>query len=146
MSTIIEVTRTVPITPARLYARWADCNTHPEWSTDLQWVRLDEPLAVGARGRLRPKGGPPLKFRVSELTTDQTFADTTLLPGARLTFRHHAEPSGTTAAEVTVTVTLTGPLAPIWRRLLGLQDAAAGVNDDLDRLVALLQSAVPAGN
>jgi len=142
MNALAEVTRTVPVTPAQLYDRWADCDTHPEWSTDLQWVRLAEPVAVGARGHLKPKGGPRLKFLVSELTPGQTFADTTLLPGGRLTFRHHAEANGTAAADVTVTVTLTGPLAPVWRRILGLDDAATGANEDLDRLVELIGSAV----
>jgi hypothetical protein len=143
-TTLATYTTTVPATPEQLFARWADCDTHPEWSTDLAWVRLDEPVRTGARGRLRPKGGPRSRFTVTELVPDRTFADTTHLLGARLTFRHHAErvPGG---SEVTVSVTLDGPLRSLWGRVLGGRDAVRlGVEEDLARLGALLGSTAAA--
>ncbi|WP_076263594.1 SRPBCC family protein [Intrasporangium flavum] len=131
-------TTTVPATPAQLFARWADCDTHPEWSTDLAWVRLDEPVRLGATGRLRPKGGPRSRFTVTELVPDRTFADTTHLAGARLTFRHHAEPAPT-GSRVTVTVSVDGPLRGLWARVLGGADAVRrGVEKDLANLLALV--------
>jgi len=145
MTTLATLTTTVPTAPDRLFERWADCDTHPEWSTDLAWVRLDGPVRLGATGRLRPKGGPRSRFTVTELVPERTFADTTHLPGAHLTFRHHAEPAGAGSA-VTVTVSLEGPLRRLWARVLGGPDAVArGIESDLANLVALLEQspAVP---
>ena len=137
-TTLTTYTTTVPVAPTQLFARWADCDTHPEWSTDLAWVRLDEPVRLGATGRLRPKGGPRSRFTVTELVPDRTFADTTHLVGARLTFRHHAEPAAT-GSEVTVTVSLEGPLRGLWARVLGGHDAVRrGVEKDLTNLLALV--------
>lgn len=92
MTLLASHTRTVPIPAAALFARWADVDTHPEWSKGLDWTRLDGPVELGARGRLKPAGGPSWRFEVTELEADRVFADTTYLPGARLTFRHAAEP------------------------------------------------------
>ena len=137
-TTLATYTTTVPATSAQLYDRWADCDTHPEWSTDLAWVRLDGPVRPGATGHLRPKGGPRSRFTVTELVPDRTFADATHLFGARLTFRHHAEPVPA-GSEVTVTVSLEGPFRGLWARVLGGPDAVRrGVEHDLANLVALL--------
>lgn len=137
MITLAQIRTDVPVTPADLYARWADVDTHPEWSTDLAWTRLDEPVRLGARGKLKPKGGPTSRFEVTELVEGRTFADTTMLPGARLTFRHHADPVETGAA-VEVTVTVAGPLSRLWARILGPAATREGVEHDLARLVALI--------
>ena len=137
MTTLAHLSTHVPVSPEALWARWADPDTHPEWSHDLVWVRLEEPLAIGARGHLKPKGGPRSAFTVTELVPDRTFADTTHLLGARLTFRHHAEPA-TGGALVTVTVTVEGPLARVWARILGPAATREGIVTDLDELVALL--------
>ncbi|EWT01226.1 hypothetical protein N865_05440 [Intrasporangium oryzae NRRL B-24470] len=137
MITLAQFRTDVPVTPADLYARWADVDTHPQWSTDLAWTRLDEPVRLGARGKLKPKGGPTSRFEVTELVEGRTFADTTMLPGARLTFRHHAEPTDS-GARVEVTVTVSGPLSGLWARILGPAATRDGVENDLARLVALI--------
>jgi uncharacterized protein YndB with AHSA1/START domain len=140
MTTLAHLSTYVPVSPEALWARWADPDTHPEWSHDLAWVRLEEPMAPGARGHLRPKGGPRSAFAVTELVPDRTFADTTHLPGARLTFRHHAEPAPG-GAQVTVTVTVEGVLARAWSRILGAAATRTGIATDLDQLVTLLAAA-----
>jgi len=140
MTTLATLTTHVPVTPQALWDRWADPDTHPEWSHDLAWVRLEEPLALGARGHLKPKGGPRSAFTVTELVAGRTFADTTHLPGARLTFRHHAEPAPG-GALVTVTVTVEGVLARVWSRILGAAATRTGIATDLDELVALITPA-----
>ena len=142
MTTLAQLATHVPASPEALWARWADPDTHPEWSHDLAWVRLEEPLAVGARGHLKPKGGPRSPFTVTELVGDRTFADTTHLPGARLTFRHHAEPAPG-GALVTVTVTVEGLLSRVWARILGAAATRDGIATDLSRLVELVALTTP---
>src|SRR3954465_5152019 len=91
-------------TPAAFFARWADMATWPEWNTDTEWVRLDGPFVQGATGVLKPKGGPKVGFVVQTLT-DNDFVDVSLLRGARLTFDHHIEATGS-GSRLSVTVRL----------------------------------------
>jgi hypothetical protein len=139
MTTLAELSTHVAPAPEALYARWTDVETHPQWSPDLVWSHLEEPLALGARGRLKPKGGPTSRFAVTELVEGRTFADTTYLPGARLTFRHDARPNGT-GSDVHVTVTLEGPLRWLWARILKPASVQQGIEGDLANLVSLIDA------
>ena len=123
--------------PAEFFARWADMETWPEWNTDTEWVRLDGPFETGSTGVLKPKGGPKVKFVIDKLT-DAEFVDVSKLVGAKLVFAHEIEetPAGT---EVTVNVSLHGPLARIWNLILG-KDISGSVQPDLDRLKAVAES------
>jgi hypothetical protein len=118
--------------PAAFFGRWADMATWPEWNADTEWVRLDGPFATGSTGVLKPKGGPKTKFVISELT-DRVFTDVSLLVGARLTFHHEIAPTADGGSEVSVTVTLAGPLARLWNLILG-----KGIAQSLDRDLAAL--------
>ncbi|PYC69075.1 hypothetical protein C7C46_28625 [Streptomyces tateyamensis] len=128
--------------PAAFFARWADMATWPEWNADTEWVRLDGPFAQGSTGVLKPKGGPRTRF-VIEVLDEAEFTDVSLLLGARLTFRHlvRVDPAGRT--EVEVAVSLAGPLAPLWRRILG-KGIAATLQQDLEALRAVAERAEPA--
>lgn len=124
-------------TPAAFFARWIDHDTWPQWSPDTEWVRLDGPVEVGARGVLKPKGGPKAKFVISACSPDREYTDTTRLPGARLVFRHTVEPAAL-GCELHVQVTMDGPLAFVWSKIMGggFRESA---QRDLDRLVAIVE-------
>jgi len=117
--------------PAAFFARWADMATWPEWNLDTEWVRLDGPFTEGAAGTLKPKGGPRVPFVVAKLTDDE-FVDVSKLLGARLTFAHRVHRNDT-HTDVRVDVSLAGPLAFVWRRILG-KGIAASAQPDLERL------------
>jgi Polyketide cyclase / dehydrase and lipid transport len=137
-STLGSASVTTNAPPAAIFARWADMATWPEWNLDTEWVRLDGPFREGATGVLKPKGGPKVPFTVEQLTPER-FVDVSRLLGARLTFDHRVStsPAGTTVA---VEVTLSGPLAPAWRLILG-KGIAASVQPDLDRLARCAEAA-----
>jgi hypothetical protein len=111
--------------------------TWPEWNTDTEWVRLDGPFAQGSTGRLKPKGGPKVKFVIAKLTETE-FVDVSLLVGARLTFAHTVTPTAH-GCRVDVGVSLTGPLAPMWHLILG-KGLKASVQRDLDLLVSTAEA------
>jgi hypothetical protein len=136
MTIIARHESTTTATAGQVFDRIADCENHPEWSHDLEWVRLDEPVREGARGMLKPKGGPKSRFVVSTLVPGSVFADTTFLPGGRVTFHHevHAEGAG---SRLLVRVTLDGPLAWLWKRT-AFRDAQAKVEEDAKHLLELL--------
>ncbi|MCX4092326.1 SRPBCC family protein [Nocardia sp. alder85J] len=143
MTHIASATATSTAAPAAFFAKWADMATWPEWNADTEWVRLDGPFVQGATGTLKPAGGPKVSFEVATLTETE-FVDVSRLPGGRLTFAHRVEvtPAGT---EVSVSITLTGPLRWFWRKVMGA-DLAAGVGRDLDALVGAAEALSAAGS
>ena len=132
-STLASAEVTSSASPAAFFARWADMATWPEWNADTEWVRLDGPFVTGATGVLKPKGGPKVKFVVETLVPGQEFNDVSHLVGARLGFRHLVTPRPDGGCTVRVTVTMGGPLAALWKLILG-KGLAASLQPDLDRL------------
>ena len=123
---------------AGFFARWIDHDSWGEWSPDTEWVRLDGPVALGATGVIKPTGGPKTRFTISALDVDREYTDTSYLPGARLVFRHLvASASGLTRLDVAVS--MSGPLAWLWARIMG-GGFRESTQADLDRLVALVEA------
>jgi hypothetical protein len=140
---IVAVSATSSAPPSAFFARWADMATWPQWNHDTEWVRLDGPFAEGATGKLKPKGGPVVRFVVERLVPGRSFVDVSSLLGARLVFDHtvHEAPDGGTTVDVVVT--LGGPLRRIWNLILGsgIRESAQG---DLDALVDTAEADVAA--
>ena len=139
MTTLASASGTSTASPAAFFARWADMATWTEWNTDTEWVRLDGPFVQGATGQLKPKGGPKVGFVVEKLTGTE-FVDVSKLVGARLTFAHHIVATGP-GSRLEITCSLTGPLAPVWRLILG-KGLRASLQRDLDQLVATAEADV----
>jgi hypothetical protein len=139
MTMIATATVTSSAAPSAFFAEWADMASWPEWNLDTEWVRLDGPFVEGAGGELKPKGGPKVRFVVARLVDGEEFTDVSTLLGARLTFRHRVSVvDGLTT--VAVEATLEGPLAPVWRLILG-KGVRESMQSDLDRLVARAERA-----
>ena len=124
-------------TPAAYFARWIDHDTWPTWDPDTEWVRVDGPVAVGARGVLKPKRGPKVKFVISACVPGSEYTDTALLPGAHLIFQHTVDRIEQ-GSDLRVLVTIEGPLAFLWAKVMGggFRDSAQA---NLDRLVRLVE-------
>jgi Polyketide cyclase / dehydrase and lipid transport len=127
--------------PETFFARWGDMATWPEWNLDTEWVRLDGPFVEGATGTLKPKGGPKVAFVVARLTDDE-FVDVSKLLGARLTFAHQVQRNGD-QTDVRVDASIRGPLAFVWRLILG-NGIRASAQPDLERLAAAAEATSPA--
>lgn len=142
---MIEVARTTArsaVPPHRFVERWCDLDTHVEWSTCMEYLRLDEPFGVGARGTLKAKGGDPAPFVVTDVVPGSAYADTTILDGAELTVRHEARLSGD-GSRLTLTATLDGPDAQRWASQMG-DGVQRDLEADLAALIALLEAEVAA--
>jgi hypothetical protein len=132
-----EVTSTA--SPAAFFARWADMATWPSWNLDTEWVRLDGAFTQGATGVLKPKGGPKVRFVVETLVPGLEFNDVSQLLGARLGFRHLVTAMTGGGCTVRVTVTMGGPLAAVWKLILG-KGLIASLQPDLDRLARVAEA------
>ena len=130
MRTLAEARASSAAPPSAFFACWADMATWPEWNSDTEWARLDGPFTAGARGVLKPQGGPRVKFEITDVSR---------LAGARLTFRHlvQARPDG--GCDLHVAITMSGPLGWLWTRALG-RGLKASLAPDLAGLVAAAEA------
>lgn len=119
-------TVTADVPPAAIWATaYADAEAWPAWNEEISRARLDRPLELGAEARIRFRTGLRLRFRVVEFERGMLFTDEARLPGARMGHRHLLEPADGGGTRLTNTIYLDGPLAGLWRRLLGPAAARA---------------------
>jgi Polyketide cyclase / dehydrase and lipid transport len=104
---------------------YADASAWPTWNPEIAAARLDGPLALGARARIRFRTGARMRFVVTEFSEGRLFTDEARLPGARMAHRHELSPDGAGGTLLVNTISLDGPLAALWARLLGRRAAAA---------------------
>ena len=124
--------------PERFVARWRDLATHPEWATGMEYLRLNEPFAVGARGVLKVRGGHEAPFVVTEFVDGRLYADTTILDDAELTVHHSAAPSGS-GSTLVLRAWLTGARAAAYADQMR-DDVQRSLDADLASLARLLES------
>jgi hypothetical protein len=105
--------------PAAVWERaYLDVAAWPRWNRELKRASLDRPLAAGAEAKIVFRSGLRLRFRVVEFEDGRLFTDEARLPGARIGHRHLVEPLAT-GSRLTNTIYIEGPLAGLWRRVLG---------------------------
>src|SRR3954463_10000377 len=140
MTTLATATVLSSAAPSAFFDRWTDMASWPDCSVYRGWVRPAGAFAEGATGQLKPKGGPKVRFVVERLVPGEGFDDVSMLVGARLTFSHRVTAQLLGGCRVDVTVSMTGPLAPLWRRVIG-KGIAASLQRDLDALAAAAERA-----
>jgi hypothetical protein len=120
---------------------YAQADDWLKWNDELKRATLDGPLREGAEARIVFRTGLRLRFRVTEFEDGRLFTDESRLPGARMGHRHLIESGADGGSRLTNTIYIEGPLAGIWRRILG--PAAARTLPDAQRSIADLVSPVP---
>lgn len=106
--------------PAAIWAAaYADVSAWPRWNAEIRRASLDRPLGPGAEARVVFRSGLRLRFRVVEFEDGRLFTDEARLPGARMGHRHVVEPEEGGGSRLTNTIYIDGPLAGLWRRILG---------------------------
>jgi hypothetical protein len=104
---------------------WADVDRWAEWQDDVDLARLQGPFAKGSTFQLKPKGGPLVAIEILRCEAPGVFVDLTRFPLARMTGAHYMiENAG--ELELRTTISIEGPLAFLWRRIV-----AQGVADSL---------------
>jgi hypothetical protein len=106
--------------PARVWDRaYADVDAWPRWNAEIKRASLDRPLDLGATARIVFRTGLRLRFEVVEYERGRLFTDEARLLGARMGHRHLVERADGGGCRLTNTIYIDGPLAPLWRRILG---------------------------
>lgn len=124
----------VAASAASVFSRYRDVGTWPSW--DPETLAVDLPgLTVGATGWLKPRQGPRARIAIAEVTEDRSFTVEGRLPLCRMVFGHELYETGT-GTLVTHSVGFSGPLAFLFRRLVG-----RGIDRTLPRTLAGLKAA-----
>jgi ligand-binding SRPBCC domain-containing protein len=132
-----EHTETTSAPPERVWAHYADPTAWPVWDHETEHVSVEGPMDVGVRGRLKPRGGPATSFVFTHVEPGRGFTDVARLPLARLEFDHRIDPDGD-GSRFTHRVTITGPLAPLFARVVG-RGVAAGLPRAMRELARLAE-------
>jgi hypothetical protein len=125
-------TEHTPASPERIWALWSDVSGWPSWDSGVEHVTLEGPFAAGTKGVLKPRGGPKVRFALTEVQPPDGFADVAKLPLARMRFEHSAVREGD-RTRVTHRVLISGPATPLFSRLIG-----RGIAKDLPAAVSAL--------
>ncbi|MFE2066615.1 SRPBCC family protein [Streptomyces sp. NPDC059467] len=125
------------VTPAQVWARYADVATWPEWDTGIVQVTLDGAFTTGTTGTMTPEGQDPLPFTITEAVPGEGFTDETVIPDAvtlRFVHRLVALPEGGT--RITHRLEIEGPAAAALGPELGPQ-----ITEDFPEAMAALAKA-----
>lgn len=105
-------------TPEAVFALW-EVERWKDWDHEVEWARLDGPFATGTTGEMKVRGGPRARFTVLAVERNRGFTDRSHLPLTNVDFQHVLEPLAEGALRIKHTVTLSGPLAFFFSRVIG---------------------------
>lgn len=132
-----EASATTVAKPEAVWRLWSNVDNWSVWDPGLACSRLDGEFVAGARGALKPAGGPKVSFTLTSVRPGVSFADRTHLPLARIDFLHELAPdrSGT---RITHRIEIAGPLAALFGRLLG-PNLSKGLPEAVSNLARLAE-------
>jgi hypothetical protein len=130
-----EATAETPATPEQVWSRYVAVDAWKSWDHEIESSSLQGAFTLGARGKLKPKGGPASGFVLTDVQPGRRFADRTRLPLATLHFEHELTPTAS-GTRITHRVRFEGLLAPLFARLIG-RKIAAGLPQAVDTLARM---------
>lgn len=116
---------------------WTDVNDWKSWQDDIEYARLDGAFEKGKTIVFRPKGGPEMKLELTDVEPDVRFVDVTWFPLAKMYDSHELFMNGD-ELEFRSTISVGGPLAFLWRKLVA-EGIAAGLEAQTAKLIARIE-------
>ena len=113
----------------------------PSIDPNIQSLEMTESPGVGARFTLKPKGGPRIRFQITQFQPPSTNADTSRLHGSVMTTTHKLQTT-TSGTLIAVDIQISGILAPLWSILVGRKHAT-GLPEQTRRLIAAASHVEP---
>lgn len=120
-------------TADQIWKLYASPETWNTWDHETEWAKLNGPFAAGSTIDFKPKGASSIVTTIELCVPMQRVLDKTRLPLATLLFDHVLEQTAA-GLRVTHTVTISGPLTFVWKRLIGYK-IAAGLPTSMQNLV-----------
>lgn len=144
---VFSCTRMVCCSPETFWPVWTDVAGWPEWDTPLLRARLIGTFVQGASGELVDRSGRTSRFTLTECIPLAAYAYTVRLPGGSLQVRRSITSTTTTPLALSFRhhVRFSGPLAPLWARVLG-RSFRRILPEVMDHLVHLVETGTPVSN
>ena len=115
---IIKHTVETTASPKAIWDIWQDVSNWNTWDHGIEFSTIDGPFREGAKGTLKPKGGPLVHTTLTAVEPMKMFVDESKLPLARIIVSHFMnESNGKTI--VTHQIEMNGPLAFVFAFLIG---------------------------
>jgi hypothetical protein len=130
--------------PAAVFACWADAAGWARWDPDVRAASMDGPFTTGTTGRITPRQGPTMAIRLTRVEPDRAFDAEARLPLCTMRFEHWLEPRGPETL-VTHRVVFSGPLAFLFRRIIGPQ-LTQGIPGTMAGLKRAVETARPSSS
>lgn len=105
------------LSAAEIWKVWSDVDQWHQWQEDIEFATLAGPFQRGSTFKFRPKGGPTIDIELTQVEPDASFTDLTRFPLARMLDAHELIPRDG-GLEVRTTITVSGPLTFLWRKLV----------------------------
>ncbi len=121
----------------QIWKVWTDINNWSKWNNDVEYTRFEGPFEIGQTFVIKPLNGPEVKISLVEVVENAKFTDCTNFPGAKMYGAHElVEEKG--ELKLNTTITMTGPLGFVWRKLVG-EKVAAKMGQQMEDIVKLAQ-------
>lgn len=124
------------VTADKIWQVWTDVNNWHEWQDDIEYAKLDGSLAPGGTIRFKPKDGQEIRLQITEAEGFR-FVDIASFPLARMHDCHELAVYGDTV-EIMSTISASGPLAFVWRKLV-MEGVAAGLEEQTMKLIKRIE-------
>ncbi|WP_339492583.1 SRPBCC family protein [Pseudomonas sp. EA_15y_Pfl2_R67] len=104
--------------PGRVFRLYQDAAHWVDWDPEVTAASLPDGLKLGAKGWLKPRGGPKANIQIVEVTQGKSFSVQSRLPLCHMLFGHSLSASGEWTV-ATHWVEFSGPLSFLFRYLVG---------------------------
>jgi hypothetical protein len=121
------------VSAQRVWDVWADVEGWAAWQDDVEHASLEGPFATGGRISFKPRGGPKVRIDLVDVRAPSRFVDVTRFPLARMVDTHELVETDE-GLQIRNTLRMEGPLAFVWRRLVG-EGVAKSLPEQTARLV-----------
>ena len=121
------------VSSQRVWDVWTDVEQWPSWQDDVEHARLEGRFEPGSVIRFKPKRGPQVRIELTDVQPATRFVDVTRFPLARMVDSHELIETDR-ELEIRNTLTMEGPLAFVWRKLVG-EGVGKSVPEQTRRLV-----------
>jgi hypothetical protein len=106
--------------PERVWRIWSDVSTWPSWNPDVLAVSIDGPFVSGAKGQMTTKAGGTHDIMLRDVEAGRSFElETSPIPLGRFHFACRVQPAGDAASTISQTITIGGPLGPLYSAMMG---------------------------
>jgi hypothetical protein len=125
-------TMTTDVAADALWSPLVDIKNWGELDKQIESIEIDGPAEIGKQFFLKPKSGPRLKLKVTELTKPTVYADLCYMPLATMETVHRLVPTQC-GTDIVTEISIDGLLSFIWSRLIGKKHARgiAAMNEKL---------------